>query len=240
MRLPAAAAARGIRRGCLAAPDLGDSPCRCAQLNPGGGVCEQASACQPACVPAHPLACRFDYEVPPANKSTGSGAMSYPNRIVAIQGKVGMLCTLCMPCCATCWRRRRRCRTSFWSSRSGASPLFPTLSCHVCAPAPAPGAPSYANIQTVTFERPIPYDIWPEAASVRLYSRAGNVTESGVEGLTFAFKWEPYNGHHLVRPGCILAGQGWFAQEWAVDSQNGPCLGASVGSGCWLADWLAD
>jgi hypothetical protein len=61
------------------------------------------------------------------------------------------------------------------------------------------------KIQTVTFERPIPYDIWPEAASVRLYSRAGNVTESGVEGLTFAFKWEPYNGHHLVRPGCILA-----------------------------------
>jgi hypothetical protein len=194
-------------------------------------VCEQASACQPACVPAHPLACRFDYEVPPANKSTGSGAMSYPNRIVAIQGKV---CMLCMPCCATCWRRRRR-RTSFWSSRSGASPLFPTLSCHVCVPAPAPGAPSYAQIQTVTFERPIPYDIWPEAASVRLYSRAGNVTESGVEGLTFAFKWEPYNGHHLVRPGCILGVGRWFCQ-------NGPLIVGMdpAGGRQWVvvAGWL--
>ena len=44
----------------------------------------------------------------------------------------------------------------------------------------------------------------------RLYAREGNVTDSGLEGFTFEFKWELYGGHHHVRQ----------PEKWPVSVQH--------------------
>lgn len=59
---------------------------------------------------------------------------------------------------------------------------------------PPPNCPR----QVVTLERPLPYPIAPRLNRVAFHTRAASATESGVEGLTLRFKWEPYAGHHLV------------------------------------------
>lgn len=70
--------------------------------------------------------------------------------------------------------------------------------------------------QTVTLERPLPYPIGPDIASIEFVVGSFSVVESGVEGLTLRFKWELYAGHHCER--------GWNAVElegvgdcWARD-----------------------
>jgi activating signal cointegrator complex subunit 1 len=55
----------------------------------------------------------------------------------------------------------------------------------------------------VSLERALPYDIQAGTNVVRFLQRpAEEPFESGVEGLTFAFRHEPYNGHHLVSASC--------------------------------------
>lgn len=61
--------------------------------------------------------------------------------------------------------------------------------------------------QQVTLERRLPYAVQPGAVTVEFHARPTTVHDSGVEGLTFAFKWEPYAGHHLER--------GWTAVEFS-------------------------
>ena len=49
------------------------------------------------------------------------------------------------------------------------------------------------TLQEVTLERPLPFGVRPEFAP-RLLPRTSKVYESGVEGLTIAFKWDVYKG----------------------------------------------
>ncbi|EFN50959.1 hypothetical protein CHLNCDRAFT_141582 [Chlorella variabilis] len=49
----------------------------------------------------------------------------------------------------------------------------------------------------VTLERPLPFPIAAGVNKVALHQPAPTVTESGVEGMTLAMKWELYAGHHL-------------------------------------------
>lgn len=67
-----------------------------------------------------------------------------------------------------------------------------------------PGArpPAQTLPQKVTLERPLPFPIAAGVNKVALHQPAPTVTESGVEGMTLAMKWELYAGHHLVSARC--------------------------------------
>lgn len=55
-------------------------------------------------------------------------------------------------------------------------------------------------MQAITLERYLPYSINPGVVNdAAIYALPDTVNDAGVEGLTFAFAWEPYAGHHLVR-----------------------------------------
>lgn len=57
----------------------------------------------------------------------------------------------------------------------------------------------------ITLERYLPYGINPGVVNdAAIYALADTVNDAGVEGLTFAFAWEPYAGHHLERGWCAL------------------------------------
>jgi hypothetical protein len=71
-------------------------------------------------------------------------------------------------------------------------------------------------LQRVTLERTLPYDILDSMVAVSFRAQPATVVDSGVEGLTFRFKWSPYAGHHLVRGRgvplahrCAVAPRGW-------------------------------
>ncbi|EFN59950.1 hypothetical protein CHLNCDRAFT_133034 [Chlorella variabilis] len=51
----------------------------------------------------------------------------------------------------------------------------------------------------IKIERNLPYDINYKMNIVRFHERPRTVSESGIEGITFAFKWTWYPGHHLER-----------------------------------------
>jgi activating signal cointegrator complex subunit 1 len=54
-------------------------------------------------------------------------------------------------------------------------------------------------LQRVRLERRLPYAIDLRIVKVALYEPPATLTESGIEGVTFSFKWSLYPGHHLVR-----------------------------------------
>lgn len=53
--------------------------------------------------------------------------------------------------------------------------------------------------KTVTLERGLPYAIAKGINVVIMYRMFDTVHDSGVEGMTFHFKWAPYAGHHLEK-----------------------------------------
>ncbi|KAL4437058.1 hypothetical protein ABPG75_004197 [Micractinium tetrahymenae] len=57
----------------------------------------------------------------------------------------------------------------------------------------------------VTFERHLPYSIEPGFVNdVAIRALPDTVHDSAVEGLTFAFAWELYGGHHLEKGWCAV------------------------------------
>ena len=64
---------------------------------------------------------------------------------------------------------------------------------------PAPLTPQllllHPLFQFVALERPLAFAIRNDFSPV-LLPRTGSVYEAGIEGVTFAFKWAPYGGHH--------------------------------------------
>lgn len=85
--------------------------------------------------------------------------------------------------------------------KAARQPLPPPASRPSTAPPPLPAA-----LQTVTLERMLPYSIQAGVVEVEIAERYPTVHDSGVEGITFKFKWEWYGGHHCVsglgRPAC--------------------------------------
>lgn len=76
---------------------------------------------------------------------------------------------------------------------------------------------------TVTLERMLPYSIQAGVVEVEIAERYPTVHDSGVEGITFKFKWEWYGGHHCEK--------GWNAVE------------VRSAYDCWIkniATWNAD
>lgn len=61
------------------------------------------------------------------------------------------------------------------------------------------------HLQRIRIERFLPYDIHSKLVVVAFYAQPATVTDSGVEGVTFRFKWSLYAGHHLVRGRPALA-----------------------------------
>lgn len=55
-----------------------------------------------------------------------------------------------------------------------------------------------ATLQSVELERLLPYSIKAGGDEVDIAERYPTVHDSGVEGVTFKFKWEWYGGHHCV------------------------------------------
>ena len=70
-------------------------------------------------------------------------------------------------------------------------------------PSPSPPPPP-PTLQEVTLERTLPFAVRPEF-SPRVLPRLSKVFESGVEGLTFAFKWDVYKTHHYVSSAAAAA-----------------------------------
>ncbi|KAI3429363.1 hypothetical protein D9Q98_005458 [Chlorella vulgaris] len=68
----------------------------------------------------------------------------------------------------------------------------------------------------VKIERYLPYDIRVGLNIVNLHALPDTLADSGIEGLTFSFKWSWYAGHHLEK--------GWNAVE-VTDSRD-----------CWVRD----
>lgn len=58
-----------------------------------------------------------------------------------------------------------------------------------------------SSAQSLVLERRLPYDIRAGLNVVTVHRQPATLTEAGVEGLTFAFRWEENAGHHLVRRG---------------------------------------
>jgi hypothetical protein len=51
----------------------------------------------------------------------------------------------------------------------------------------------------------LPYDIRDGLNIVNLHALPDTLEDSGIEGLTFSFKWSWYAGHHLVgKPLCAV------------------------------------
>ncbi|EFN55921.1 hypothetical protein CHLNCDRAFT_145616 [Chlorella variabilis] len=69
--------------------------------------------------------------------------------------------------------------------------------------------------RVVTLERALPLDVAPEFGPVLTF-RQPRLYDAGVEGLTLAFRWEAYGGHHLEH--------GWSGIE------------VSRASDCWVRD----
>ena len=101
------------------------------------------------------------------------------------------------------------------------------------APAPTPGRvtppaagcwPPAPALQMVRLERALPYDIQAGTNVVRFFQRPPEEPfESGVEGLNFVFRHEPYNGHHLASSSCAAGLSGaatlphvpWYTAPWS-------------------------
>lgn len=93
-------------------------------------------------------------------------------------------------------------------------PSRPAQAWHRFTPTPAlnrnPPFPSLPTLaQVVSLERRLPYDISEGMDRVSVVRRPETLHDSGVEGLTFQFKWELYAGHHLVG----ARGWGWLAAQ---------------------------
>lgn len=90
----------------------------------------------------------------------------------------------------------------------------------------------------VTLERHLPYDIMPGIDTAQVFRQPDTVVESGVEGLTFHFEWEPYAGHHLVcglaaAAVCMLLVEGGAAVHEALQGRQ-----VAGGSGWGQIAWL--
>jgi hypothetical protein len=87
-----------------------------------------------------------------------------------------------------------------WLPRPGGGTSVFSHNTPPASPPPAP--PPSPALQEVTLERTLPFAVRPEF-SPRLLPRLSKVSESGVEGLTFAFKWDIYKTHHYVRSAAL-------------------------------------
>lgn len=168
----------------------------------------------PSGVPCPATACRFDDEWEPPTKYLNHTQVKLTSKVVGIDGDVsGRFRGCCTDCC------------TLYQPRAGADWAAPCLSQHnlpmktsgdgrcqtqglvaACLSPARPDGPTATCLQVVTFERFLPYDIDPGVVNdAAIYALPETVSDAGVEGLTFAFAWELYGGHHLVRAGREVA-----------------------------------
>ena len=124
----------------------------------------------------------------------GSMRMTFVTKVVAVDGEAS--CPGCPATCRSCPRPALRTQQRGLCTCRHAAQAH--LHLHSQPRTPPSPAPITRSLQTVTLERPLPYDIKQGVNVVDFHPRSMDVSESGVEGLTFNFRWELYAGHHKV------------------------------------------
>lgn len=162
------------------------------------------AACSRCPLPARAARCRYDNLLEAPAKYRGDTRVKFTTKILAIRGNASAACCclllllLAVRACLgaalldiTCWAPS--CQHVPFAGQQVAAGLLDVAGSQPPRPAP-PGC----RLQRIKIERNLPYDINYKMNIVRFHERPRTVSESGIEGITFAFKWTWYPGHHLV------------------------------------------